>query len=213
MGCGVKRETVGDIYVAEGRCDFSLRERFCRICCKIFCPPAARSFACGADGATDVSVPEQKTKWSEMSRLSAFSDGSCLLPGKLSAAASRGLYQRRKMQNPNYTPCVKGDKQTTEGDAHHWSGACDSAGYHRQYESGRTALRQEIFGASMLYEKEDIDRINELAHKAKTVGLTPEENEERAVRCAGHIDLSGDLRQQLTIPILLTAAGKRKLRQ
>ena len=31
-------------------------------------------------------------------------------------------------------------------------------------------------------KKEDIDRINELAHKAKTVGLTPEENER--ARCA-----------------------------
>ena len=30
-------------------------------------------------------------------------------------------------------------------------------------------------------KKEDIDRINELARKAKTVGLTPGENEERAV--------------------------------
>ena len=37
-------------------------------------------------------------------------------------------------------------------------------------------------------KKEDIDRINELARKAKTVGLTPEENEERAVLRRAYID-------------------------
>ena len=47
-------------------------------------------------------------------------------------------------------------------------------------------------------KKEDIDRINELARKAKTVGLTPEENEERAVLRRAYIDsVVGDLRQQL----------------
>ena len=46
-------------------------------------------------------------------------------------------------------------------------------------------------------KKEDIDRINELARKAKTVGLTPEENEERAVLRRAYIDsVVGDLRQQ-----------------
>ena len=37
-------------------------------------------------------------------------------------------------------------------------------------------------------KKEDIDRINELARKARTVGLTPEENEERAVLRRAYID-------------------------
>ena len=47
-------------------------------------------------------------------------------------------------------------------------------------------------------KKEDIDRINELARKAKTVGLTPEENEERAVLRRAYIDsVVGDLRQHL----------------
>ena len=47
-------------------------------------------------------------------------------------------------------------------------------------------------------KKEDIDRINELARKARTVGLTPEENEERAVLRRAYIDsVVGDLRQQL----------------
>lgn len=47
-------------------------------------------------------------------------------------------------------------------------------------------------------KKGDIERINELARKAKTVGLTPEENEERAKLRRAYIDsVVGDLRQQL----------------
>ena len=64
-------------------------------------------------------------------------------------------------------------------------------------------------------KKEDIDRINELARKAKTVGLTPEENEERAVLRRTYIDsVVGDLRQQLDNTYIVDSKGnKRKLRQ
>lgn len=64
-------------------------------------------------------------------------------------------------------------------------------------------------------KKEDIDRINELARKAKTVGLTPEENEERAVlRRAYNDSVVGDLRQQLDNTYIVDSKGnKRKLRQ
>ena len=64
-------------------------------------------------------------------------------------------------------------------------------------------------------KKEDIDRINELARKAKTVGLTPEENEERAVLRRAYIDsVVGDLRQQLDNTYIVDIKGnKRKLRQ
>ena len=64
-------------------------------------------------------------------------------------------------------------------------------------------------------KKEDIDRINELARKAKTVGLTPEENEERAVLRRAYIDsVVGDLRQQLANTYIVDSKGnKRKLRQ
>ena len=64
-------------------------------------------------------------------------------------------------------------------------------------------------------KKEDIDRINELARKAKTVGLTPEENEERAVLSRAYIDsVVGDLRQQLDNTYIVDSKGnKRKLRQ
>lgn len=64
-------------------------------------------------------------------------------------------------------------------------------------------------------KKEDIDRINELARKARTVGLTPEENEERAVLRRTYIDsVVGDLRQQLDNTYIVDSKGnKRKLRQ
>ena len=64
-------------------------------------------------------------------------------------------------------------------------------------------------------KKEDIDRINELARKAKTVGLTPEENEERGVLRRAYIDsVVGDLRQQLDNTYIVDSKGnKRKLRQ
>lgn len=64
-------------------------------------------------------------------------------------------------------------------------------------------------------KKEDIDRINELARKAKTVGLKPEENEERAVLRRAYIDsVVGDLRQQLDNTYIVDSKGnKRKLRQ
>ena len=64
-------------------------------------------------------------------------------------------------------------------------------------------------------KKEDIDRINELARNAKTVGLTPEENEERAVLRRAYIDsVVGDLRQQLDNTYIVDSKGnKRKLRQ
>ena len=64
-------------------------------------------------------------------------------------------------------------------------------------------------------KKEDIDRINELARKAKTVGPTPEENEERAVLRRAYIDsVVGDLRQQLDNTYIVDSKGnKRKLRQ
>ena len=64
-------------------------------------------------------------------------------------------------------------------------------------------------------KKGDIERINELAYKAKTVGLTPEENEERAKLRRAYIDsVVGDLRSQLDNTYIVDAKGnKRKLRQ
>ena len=63
--------------------------------------------------------------------------------------------------------------------------------------------------------QEQIDRINELAHKAKSVGLTPEETEERDILRRAYIDsVLGNLRGQLDNTYIVDEQGnKRKLKE
>ena len=63
--------------------------------------------------------------------------------------------------------------------------------------------------------QEQIDRINELAHKAKSVGLTPEEQAEQAVLRRAYIDsVLGNLRGQLDNTYIVDEKGrKRKLKE
>lgn len=62
-------------------------------------------------------------------------------------------------------------------------------------------------------DQKKIDRINELAHKAKAEGLTAEEEAERAVLRREYIDsVVGNLRQELEHTYVVDEKGnKRKL--
>lgn len=62
-------------------------------------------------------------------------------------------------------------------------------------------------------KQEQIDRINALAHKAEAVGLTPEEEQERAALRRAYIDsVLGNLRAQLDNTYIMDEQGnKRKL--
>ena len=64
-------------------------------------------------------------------------------------------------------------------------------------------------------KQEQIERINELAHKAKSVGLTPEEQAEQAVLRRAYIDaVLGNLRGQLDNTYIVDEQGhKRKLKE
>ena len=63
--------------------------------------------------------------------------------------------------------------------------------------------------------QEQIDRINTLAHKAEAVGLTAEEEQERAVLRRAYIDsVLGNLRGQLDNTVLVDEKGNhRKLKR
>ena len=64
-------------------------------------------------------------------------------------------------------------------------------------------------------DQKGIDRINELAHKAKTVGLTPEETAERTALRRAYIDaVGGSLKGQLDNTYIMDEKGmKRKLQK
>ena len=64
-------------------------------------------------------------------------------------------------------------------------------------------------------EQAKIDRINHLAHKAKTIGLTAEEERERAALRREYIDaVLGNLQNQLDHTYIMDEAGhKKKLRK
>ena len=63
--------------------------------------------------------------------------------------------------------------------------------------------------------QEQIDRINTLAHKAKAVGLTPDEEKERAALRRAYIDsVLGNLKGQLDNTYIVDEQGhKRKLKE
>ncbi len=59
-------------------------------------------------------------------------------------------------------------------------------------------------------KQEKIDRINELARKSKTVGLTPEETRERDALRREYIDsVVGNLKAQLDVTYIVDEQGNK----
>ena len=115
MGCGVKRETVGDIYVAEGRCDFLVTREVLPYLLQNFLSAGRTKLHVEQIALTDVSVPEQKTKMVRDTVPSLRLDGIVSSGFSISRGKAADYISAGKCEL-NYTPCVKGDKQTTEGD-------------------------------------------------------------------------------------------------
>ena len=115
MGCGVKRETVGDIYVAEGRCDFLVTREVLPYLLQNFLSAGRTKLHAEQIALTDVSVPEQKTKMVRDTVPSLRLDGIVSSGFSISRGKAADYISAGKCEL-NYTPCVKGDKQTTEGD-------------------------------------------------------------------------------------------------
>ena len=115
MGCGVKRETIGDIYVAEGRCDFLVTREVLPYLLQNFLSAGRTKLHVERIMVPDVSVPEQKVRQIRDTVPSLRLDGIVSSGFSISRGKAADYISAGKCEL-NYAPCVKGDKQTTEGD-------------------------------------------------------------------------------------------------
>ena len=115
MGAGIKRETVGDIYVSEGSCDFLVTREILPYLLQNFLSAGRTKLHVEQIALTDVSVPEQKTKMVRDTVPSLRLDGIVSSGFSISRGKAADYIAAGKCEL-NYAPCMKGDKQTAEGD-------------------------------------------------------------------------------------------------
>ena len=115
MGAGIKRETVGDIFVREGRCDFLVTREILPYLLQNFLSAGRTKLHVEQLPIDQIRVPEQKVKAvrdtvSSLRLDGVVSSGFSISRGKAADYIAAGKCEL------NYAPCMKGDKQAAEGD-------------------------------------------------------------------------------------------------
>ena len=115
MGCGIKRETVGDIYVSEGRCEFFLTREILPFVLQNLTSAGRTKLHLEQIPLAEVAPPEQKMKEIRDTlpslRLDALvSSGFGLARGKAAALIESGRVEL------NYAQCIKPDREVRAGD-------------------------------------------------------------------------------------------------
>ena len=115
MGAGIKRETVGDIYVSEGSCDFLVTREILPYLLQNFLSAGRTKLHVEQLPIDQIRVPEQKVKAvrdtvSSLRLDGVVSSGFSISRGKAADYIAAGKCEL------NYAPCMKGDKQAAEGD-------------------------------------------------------------------------------------------------
>ena len=115
MGCGIKRETVGDIYVGQGTCDFLVLREVAPYLEQNFLSVGRAKIQLQPIGMDQLAPPEEKVKLirdtvSSLRLDAVFASGFQISRGKAAEAISRGLVQR------NWMPCEKPDQTVEKGD-------------------------------------------------------------------------------------------------
>lgn len=115
MGCGIKRETVGDIYVAPGRCDFLVTGEILPYVLQNLTDAGRTRLRLERIPLDMLEAPEQKVKAirdtvSSLRLDGVVASGFCLSRSRAAEVIAAGKTEL------NYTLCAKPDRAVAEGD-------------------------------------------------------------------------------------------------
>lgn len=116
MGCGIKRETVGDIYVSEGKCDFLVTREILPYVLQNLESAGRTKLHLEQIPLSELYAPQVKTKTvrdtvSSLRLDGVVSAGFSISRGKAADAIAAGKVE------VNFTTCTKADKTVAEGDS------------------------------------------------------------------------------------------------
>ena len=115
MGCGIKRETVGDIYVATGRCDFLVTRDILPYVLQNLTDAGRTRLHLEQIPLSALEAPEQKTKQIRGTVSSLRLDGVVAEGFALSRSRAAEVIAAGKTEL-NYMLCTKPDRLVAEGD-------------------------------------------------------------------------------------------------
>ena len=115
MGSGIKRETVGDIYVGEGSCDFLVLREILPYVLQNLVSAGRTKLHLEEIELSGLHVPQQSVKTVRDTVPSLRLDGIVSSGFSISRGKAADYIASGKAEL-NYLPCMKGDKQVQEGD-------------------------------------------------------------------------------------------------
>ena len=115
MGSGIKRETVGDIFVSTGSCDFLVLREILPYVLQNLTQAGRTKLHVEEIDLSDLQVPQQAVKTVRDTVSSLRLDGVVSSGFSISRGKAADYIAAGKCEH-NYLPCQKGDKQVSEGD-------------------------------------------------------------------------------------------------
>ena len=115
MGCGIKRDTVGDIYVSEGSCDFLVTREILPYVLQNLTSAGRARLTLRELALSELEIPAAQVK-TVRDTVSSLRLDSVVSAGFGLSRGKAALYIESGKAELNHMPCVKSDKTVCEGD-------------------------------------------------------------------------------------------------
>lgn len=115
MGCGIRRSTIGDIYVSSGCCDFLVTREVLPYLLQNFLSAGRTRLHVAQISLAELQIPEQKVKTIRDTVSSLRLDGIVSSGFSISRGKAAEYIAAGKCEH-NYIPCTKGDRPVREAD-------------------------------------------------------------------------------------------------